>query len=75
MNTEIVKGFRDYTGEEAWKRMKIKDILEKTFQLYGFEPAETPIIEQEEFVVGNNSNDEAVSDRYKLEDKGKENSL
>jgi histidyl-tRNA synthetase len=71
MNTEIVKGFRDYTGEEAWKRVKIKDILEKTFQIYGFEPAETPIIEQEEFVVGNNSGDEAVSDRYKLEDKGK----
>ena len=71
MNTEIVKGFRDYTGEEAQKRVKIKDILEKTFQIYGFEPAETPIIEQEEFVVGNNSSDEAVSDRYKLEDKGK----
>jgi len=71
MNTDVIKGFRDYTGEEAWKRAKIKDILEKTFQNYGFEPAETPIIESEELVIGNNPNDEAVSDRYKLEDKGK----
>ncbi len=71
MNTELVKGFRDYTGEDAWKRAKIKEIMEKTFQSYGFEPAETPIIENEEFVVGENPNDEAVSDRYKLEDKGK----
>ena len=71
MNTDIIKGFRDYTGEEAEKRQRIKEIMEKTFQTYGFEPAETPIIESEEFVVGENSNDEAVSDRYKLEDKGK----
>ena len=68
---DVVKGFRDYTGEDAWKREKIKEIMEKTFQSYGFEPAETPIIENEEFVVGENPNDEAVSDRYKLEDKGK----
>lgn len=71
MNTDIIKGFRDYTGEDALKRAKMKEILENTFQTYGFEPAETPIIESEEFVVGNNSSDEAVSDRYKLEDKGK----
>ena len=71
MNMDVVKGFRDYTGEDAWKREKIKEIMEKTFQSYGFEPAETPIIENEEFVVGENPNDEAVSDRYKLEDKGK----
>ena len=71
MNTNIIKGFRDYTGEDALKRAKMKEILENTFQTYGFEPAETPIIESEEFVVGTNSGDEAVSDRYKLEDKGK----
>ncbi len=68
---ETVKGFADYTGKEAWKRAKIREIVERTFQKYGFEPAETPIIEHEEFVIGKNANDEAVSDRYKLEDKGK----
>ncbi len=68
---ETIKGFRDYTGEEARKRAEIKKLLAETFEKYGFEPAETPVIEAEEFVRGENPNDEAVSDIYKLEDKGK----
>ena len=68
---ETVKGFGDYTGKEALKREKIKEILAQTFNLFGFEPAETPIVEYEEFVRGENANDEAVSDIFKLEDKGK----
>ena len=68
---EPVKGFKDYIGDEAKKRAEIKKILVETFEKYGFEPAETPIIEAEEFVRGENANDEAVSDIYKLEDKGK----
>ena len=71
MTNEIVKGFRDYIGEEAKKRAEIKKILVETFEKYGFEPTETPVIEAEEFVRGENTNDEAVSDIYKLEDKGK----
>ncbi|MEK6817178.1 MAG: ATP phosphoribosyltransferase regulatory subunit [Nanoarchaeota archaeon] len=68
---ELIKGFKDYIGEEAKKRSEIKKILVETFEKYGFEPAETPVIEAEEFVRGENANDEAVSDIYKLEDKGK----
>jgi histidyl-tRNA synthetase len=73
MNTEIVKGFRDFTGEEAEKRQNIREILAGTFKKYGFEIAETPIIENEEFVKGENKADEAVSDIYKLKDKGERN--
>ena len=73
MTNELVKGFQDFTGEEARKRAQIKRVIEDTFQLYGFEPAETPIIEQEEFVKGNNVDDEAVSDVFKLKDRGKRN--
>ena len=65
-----VKGFNDWTGQEAKKREQIKEILKKNFRLYGFEPAETPIIESRDFVVGDNGEDEAVSDTYKLTDKG-----
>jgi len=68
---ETVKGFKDYTGEEAKKRVKIRSIVEETFKLYAFQPIETPIIEYEKFVIGDNEKDEAVSDRYKLEDRGK----
>jgi len=69
--TEPVKGFKDFTGEEAKLREEIRKILVRNFEIYGFEPAESPIIEQEEFVRGENTNDEAVSDIFKLEDKGK----
>ena len=66
-----VKGFNDYTGEDAIKRAEIKKILVDTFEKYNFEPAETPIVEYEEFVRGDNIQDEAVSDIFKLQDKGK----
>jgi len=71
MKTDLIKGFKDYTGKEALKRAEIKKILVETFEKYGFEPAETPVIESEGFVRGNNNRDEAVSDIYKLRDKGK----
>lgn len=71
MTYETVKGFKDFTGEEAQKREDIRAILVKNFQKYGFEPAETPVVEYREFVKGDNQNDEAVSDIFKLEDRGK----
>ena len=70
---EPVKGFQDFIGEDAEKREAIRSILVKNFSLYGFQAAETPIIEQEEFVRGENTNDEAVSDIFKLKDKGNRN--
>ena len=30
VNTEPIKGFRDYTGDEALKRAKIREIAGKT---------------------------------------------
>lgn len=71
MKTETVKGFRDYEGEDALKREEIRKTLVGTFEKYGFTPAETPVVESESLVKGENSNDEAVSDIFKLKDKGK----
>ncbi len=71
MNIQTVKGFRDFVGKEAQKRVKIKEIIKEQFELYGFEPAETPTIEFKEFVQSDNPNDEAVRDIFKLEDRGK----
>ena len=67
---ETVKGFRDYTGEDAEKREAVRRILVETLEKYGFQPAENPIVEYEEFVKGDNEKDEAVSDIFKLKDKG-----
>ncbi len=71
MKTDLVKGFKDYLGEEAEKKELVKEVVKQTFERYGFMPAETPIVEYEEFVKGENVNDEAVSDIFKLSDKGK----
>lgn len=71
MTEEIVKGFRDFVGEDARKLAEIKKIIIENFEKYNFEPAETPIVEYEDFVKSGNPQDEAVSDIFKLEDKGK----
>ena len=67
---ETVKGFRDILPEEALKREKIKEIIIRNFKLYGFLPIETPTIEYLDLIKGNNEFDEAVSDVYRLKDKG-----
>jgi len=73
MKTDTIKGFNDYTGSDAMKRAKVRKIIEDVFENYGFEVAETPIIEREEFVRSENEQDEAVSDIFKLNDKGNRN--
>ncbi len=68
MKTDTVKGFRDI---DANKRVVFRNIIENLFKLYGFQAVETPIIEYEEFVKGDNSTNEIISDVFKLTDKGK----
>ena len=68
---ETVKGFRDVLPPESIKRQKIRQIIEKNFKIFGFIPIETPTIEYEELVKGDNEKDSAVSDRFRLTDRGK----
>jgi histidyl-tRNA synthetase len=70
MTNECVKGFRDIEGAEAERRVQIRNIIGEIFKRYNFMAVETPVIEYEEFVRGNNSADEAVSDIFKLQDRG-----
>ncbi len=70
MNTETVKGFQDFLGQDAKKRERMLELIKEQFQLFGFEPAETPLVEYEEFVRGKNQNDEAVRDIFSLKDRG-----
>ncbi len=70
MKNQPVKGFRDVTGKQAEKRAFIREVIRRTFEKYNFEQAETPIIEYEEFVKGENTQDDAISDVFKLKDKG-----
>ena len=47
-----LKGFRDFLPESARKRQYVIDILRGVFELYGFEPLETPALEYEEILMG-----------------------
>ena len=65
---QTLKGFRDFLPEEAKKRQYVIDIIRKTFELYGFEPIETPAIEYLEVFTGNIGEDEKLF--YKFTDTG-----
>lgn len=70
---DTVKGFRDFTGEDAEKFAVIREIARQVFEKYNFEEVQTPVIESEEFVRGDKSQsgDQAISDIFTLQDKGK----
>src|SRR3970040_2667849 len=70
---EKVKGFRDIFSPQTLRRERIIGIMQNKAKLFGFMPAETPTIEYDEFLKGDNELDEAVSDRFKLKDKGGRN--
>src|SRR3989344_5120474 len=74
---DTVKGFEDYLPPKSVVREKIKEITVKNYKLYGFVPIETPVIEYDELMRGDilpsEEEDEAVSDRFKLQDRGKRN--
>jgi len=69
---ETVKGFQDFLPPESQKFEAIKSIVKKQFELYGFLPLKTPTIEFDELMRTHNleQEDEAVSDRFRLQDRG-----
>ena len=70
MNIQTLKGFRDFLPKEAKKREYVINTLKKVFELYGFEPLETPSLEYEEILTGKYG-DEGDKLMYKFEDNGK----
>lgn len=70
---ETVKGFKDKLGKDAEKAAFIREVARQTFEKYNFQEVETPIVEYEDFVRGENAGDEAVSDIFRFQDKGKRN--
>ncbi len=74
---DTVKGFQDFLPPESLKRQAIRKVIEKWMRCFGFIPIETPIIEFEESMHQNTAQneqpDEAISDRFKLKDRGGRN--
>ena len=52
MKPSIPKGTRDFSSEEIAKRNYIFSTIRKTFELYGFEPIETPSFENSSTLMG-----------------------
>ncbi len=67
----ILKGTNDRLPEEQVLREEIIDILKESFQLYGFQPATTPILELWEVLASKYSGgEEILKEAYKLTDQG-----
>ncbi len=67
---KTLKGFRDFLPEEQILREKIVNIIKKTFELFGFDPIETPALEYAETLL-NKYGKEADKLLYLFEDRGK----
>lgn len=66
---QSLKGFRDFLPEEAEKRQYALSVIKKAFELYGFEPLETPALEYQEVLLGKYG-EEADKLVYKFKDLG-----
>jgi len=62
------RGTRDFLPPELIGRRRIQEIIEKTYQRYGFQPLETPAIEYFDVLTGKSGETDKLI--YKLEHKG-----
>ena len=52
MTPSLAKGTRDFSAEEVYRRKFIVNILQKNFELFGFQPLETPSFENLSTLTG-----------------------
>lgn len=52
ISPKTLKGFRDFLPKEAVLRQKIINIIQTTFEKFGFDPIETPALEYAETLLG-----------------------
>ena len=71
MKVEMAKGTKDSPPEEEIAKQEIVNTLKKTFQVYGFSPLETPILERMETLTAKNAGgSEIMKEVFKLTDQG-----
>lgn len=66
---QLLKGFRDFLPEEKRKRDWVANKIKEVFELFGFEPLETPTVEYASLLLGKYG-DEADKLVYVFEDRG-----
>ncbi len=65
-----LSGFRDFLPKEARVRNYLKNKISQVFELFGFEPLETPALERAEVLLGKYG-EEADKLLYLFEDRGR----
>ena len=63
------KGFRDFLPEEKRRRDYVSDSIKETFEIFGFEPLETPTLEYSKVILGKYGK-EADKLVYSFKDRG-----
>ena len=72
MKLETAKGTRDLIPKEALFKEKIISKLKKIFELYGYSPLETPILERYDTLSAKYAGgSEILKETFKLKDQGK----
>lgn len=71
MELDILKGTRDYLPETQILRQKIADTIKDTFELFGYGPAETPILNHFDVLSSKYAGGaEILKETYRLSDQG-----
>lgn len=65
---KILKGTRDFRGEEMWLRRQVLERITQVVENFGFEPLETPAFEFTEILEGKYDEQEKLL--YRFEDEG-----
>lgn len=65
MKTQTLKGFRDFLPKEALKRKWLREKISEVFELWGYDPLETPTLEPLELFAGQIGEDEKLFFKFK----------
>jgi len=67
---KVLKGFRDFLPDKEIQRKKTIRLLEKTFESFGFNPINTPVLEYRDVLLGKGGG-ETDKQLYSFKDNGK----
>jgi histidyl-tRNA synthetase len=71
MDLQLPRGMRDFPPEEKILRDEVVATLKSVFELYGFSPLETPVVERWEILAAKYSGgEEILKETFKLKDQG-----
>lgn len=71
MDFQTVRGMRDFLPEQARKKKFIESVCRRVFESYGFQPIETPVIEELALLAKKGSAGEEIEKEiYSFKDKG-----